>query len=370
MGKPRSSIHSPVFRICGKKPCHLIEGDVLYNKGDNGISVILQLNHEREWDRMEVREMDRYRGVFTKVPGDPSQWRRWEQMGHRWIRDYRRQQGNLPTSLICEGGEQVFPRYFQLLAPGGSLTFRGSLEGVHFTFMGKRGILSPRQAFERAKMRRGEKVLIYYGSQRGSKVDSLGMEAIESALDLGGIPVVAVATEEQGRFVKERWVGQLAGVFSLEEIQREEKSFDWPAALPVLPDPSSQFRECREALTLYQERTVHPFCQQALSQLDRDVHLETGFDLVFERGRQDTLGISIHLVRPGTGRVVYGEEMAGRRYSFYAPQVWMKQRQIIMPTATILGEAPVSAGQAPTSEERFSTNVEQLAHCLEPVSTW
>lgn len=72
---------------------------------------------------MEVREMDRYRGVFTKVPGDPSQWRRWEQMGHRWIRDYRRQQGNLPTSLICEGGEQVFPRYFQLLAQEGVSPF-------------------------------------------------------------------------------------------------------------------------------------------------------------------------------------------------------------------------------------------------------
>lgn len=317
---------------------------------------------------MESRELERYRGVFTKVPGDPSRWRRWEQMGHRWVLDCRRQRGGLPTSLICGGGEKMFPRYFQLLAPGGRLTFRGSLEGVHYTFLGKHGLLPPRQALERAEMRRGETILIHYGPDRDSKVDPVGMEAIESALDLGGIPVVAVATEEQGRFVKERWVGQLAGVFSLEEMEREEK-FDWPSSMPVLPDPATQFRECREALALYQERTVHPFRNQALLRLGGEVHPETGFDLVFERGGQDTLGISIHLVRPGTGRVVYGEEMAGRRYSFYAPQVWMKRRRIIMPAASIWGEAPVSAEQAPISAKEFPSDVEQLARRLEPVGT-
>jgi acrylyl-CoA reductase (NADPH)/3-hydroxypropionyl-CoA dehydratase/3-hydroxypropionyl-CoA synthetase len=34
---------------------------------------------------------------------------------------------------------------------------------------------------------------------------------------------------------------------------------------------------------------------------------------------------------------VYCESMQGRRYTFYAPQVWMRQRRIIMPTATIAG---------------------------------
>jgi acrylyl-CoA reductase (NADPH)/3-hydroxypropionyl-CoA dehydratase/3-hydroxypropionyl-CoA synthetase len=35
--------------------------------------------------------------------------------------------------------------------------------------------------------------------------------------------------------------------------------------------------------------------------------------------------------------VVYFEEMRGRRYTFYAPQVWMRQRRILMPSATIAG---------------------------------
>jgi acrylyl-CoA reductase (NADPH)/3-hydroxypropionyl-CoA dehydratase/3-hydroxypropionyl-CoA synthetase len=43
------------------------------------------------------------------------------------------------------------------------------------------------------------------------------------------------------------------------------------------------------------------------------------------------------LVKPFTGRVAYCEDMAGRRYSFYAPQVWMRQRRIYMASASIFG---------------------------------
>ena len=43
------------------------------------------------------------------------------------------------------------------------------------------------------------------------------------------------------------------------------------------------------------------------------------------------------LVKPFTGRVVYAEDMAHKRYSFYAPQVWTRQRRIVMPTAEIRG---------------------------------
>jgi acrylyl-CoA reductase (NADPH)/3-hydroxypropionyl-CoA dehydratase/3-hydroxypropionyl-CoA synthetase len=42
-------------------------------------------------------------------------------------------------------------------------------------------------------------------------------------------------------------------------------------------------------------------------------------------------------VKPFTGRVVFTEDMSGRRYTFYAPQVWTRQRRILMPTAAILG---------------------------------
>jgi acrylyl-CoA reductase (NADPH)/3-hydroxypropionyl-CoA dehydratase/3-hydroxypropionyl-CoA synthetase len=58
---------------------------------------------------------------------------------------------------------------------------------------------------------------------------------------------------------------------------------------------------------------------------------------VLERAGHDALGVSTSLVRPFTGRVVYSEDMDGRRYSFYAPQVWTRQRRILMPTARVLG---------------------------------
>ena len=60
-------------------------------------------------------------------------------------------------------------------------------------------------------------------------------------------------------------------------------------------------------------------------------------DLILERAAQDTLGVSTSLVKPFTGRVVFAEDLAGRRFTFYAPQVWTRQRRILMPTASILG---------------------------------
>jgi acrylyl-CoA reductase (NADPH) / 3-hydroxypropionyl-CoA dehydratase / 3-hydroxypropionyl-CoA synthetase len=56
-----------------------------------------------------------------------------------------------------------------------------------------------------------------------------------------------------------------------------------------------------------------------------------------ERAGHDALAASAMLVKPFTGRIVYFEELAGRRFSFFAPQIWMRQRRIFMPTANICG---------------------------------
>ena len=60
-------------------------------------------------------------------------------------------------------------------------------------------------------------------------------------------------------------------------------------------------------------------------------------DVVFERADHDALFVSTMLAKPHTGTVVYSEDMADTRYSMYAPQVWMRQRDVLMPTAEILG---------------------------------
>ena len=56
-----------------------------------------------------------------------------------------------------------------------------------------------------------------------------------------------------------------------------------------------------------------------------------------ERAHVDSLFASTMMVKPNTGVVVYCDEMEGRRYSFYAPQVWMRQRKVLMPSASIVG---------------------------------
>jgi acrylyl-CoA reductase (NADPH)/3-hydroxypropionyl-CoA dehydratase/3-hydroxypropionyl-CoA synthetase len=87
----------------------------------------------------------------------------------------------------------------------------------------------------------------------------------------------------------------------------------------------------------FQERTTKPF-GAAVGRVLRSADNPRGApDLIIERAGHDALGVSTSLVKPFTGRIVYAEEMRGRRFTFYAPQVWTRQRRILMPTATIAG---------------------------------
>jgi acrylyl-CoA reductase (NADPH)/3-hydroxypropionyl-CoA dehydratase/3-hydroxypropionyl-CoA synthetase len=87
----------------------------------------------------------------------------------------------------------------------------------------------------------------------------------------------------------------------------------------------------------YQEQVFKPFATQVGAFLKGADNPRGYPDVVVERAWQDTLCLSAMLVKPFTGRVVYTEDMARRRYSFYAPQVWMRQRRIYMPSANVWG---------------------------------
>src|SRR5439155_582527 len=69
-------------------------------------------------------------------------------------------------------------------------------------------------------------------------------------------------------------------------------------------------------------------------------------DVVVERAGQDTLGTSTFLARPFTGAVVYVEPSEGRRFSFYAPNVWMHGKRVLFPTFSVLGSHLSNAHQA------------------------
>lgn len=286
------------------------------------------------------RRDPRWAQAYTLVPKDPAAIAQWEAAGEPILDEMRRQAGGrLADYVVSHAGQESFPRSFQLLAENGTLTFYGATSGYWFSFVGKRGSASPETMLRRARLRAGEAVLLYYGVGSAELQDRVGLEAIEAVRAAGGRLVVATASDAQREFVQSLGFGDaVRGVVSIEEIRRKEGAdFDWPDALPAMPDSKRDTAKFKEAVRQFQERTMKPF-GGAIGRWLRSADNPRGYpDLIIERAGHDALAASTSLVKPFTGRVVYCEELAGRRYTFYAPQVWMRQRRILMPTATIAG---------------------------------
>ncbi len=291
------------------------------------------------------RKKPEYSKIWTRVPREKEKWAEWEQAGMPMVHDYiDHSGGHLADYAISHAGEHTFPRTFQLLEQDGIVTFYGASTGYHFTFMGKSGSTSPQEILRRARMRAGESVLLYYGTTTDDSgiVDGVGLEAIEAARMAGGRLVVVTYTDAQREFVLSLGYGEsVKGVVSIEGIKRRVgKDFDWPmrdGGMPELPDPKAETEAFKEAVRQFNDRIFKPL-GAAVGGFLRSLDNPRGYpDIVFERAGHDALSVSSTLVKPYTGRVVYSEDMVGQRYSFYAPQVWMRQRRIYMPTANIWG---------------------------------
>ena len=289
------------------------------------------------------RRDKRYKDIFTKIPDAESQWANWEKAGEPLLEDFRAQNnGRLADYVVSHAGEQAFPRSFQLLEKGGTLTFYGASSGYNFTFMGKPGRESPETMLQRANLTAGEAVLAFYGTDTDSDgiVDPTGLEAIEAARELGAVIVVATYTDAQKEFVLSLGFGEaVRGVVSLAEIRRRVgDDFVWPdTGFPQLPDPKVSTAAFKEVIRLFNDQTFKPF-GAPVGALLRTPENPRGYpDLIFDRAGHDILGVSVSLIKPFTGRVVFSEEMSGRRFSFFAPQVWMRQRKIYMPSVNIWG---------------------------------
>ena len=285
------------------------------------------------------RRDPRFASLFTMVPEDESGTREWLAAGEPLCDEFRAQNGGrLADYVVSHAGEAAFPRSFQLLAQDGELTFYGASSGYHFTFVGKPGASTPEMMLRKAALRAGEAVLVFYGPRTSELVDATGLEMIEAVRALRGRCVVATTTDGQREFVQSLgFEDAVAGAVSLEEIGRRSAEFRWPRTMPRLPDARVETETFRQAVRDFQDHTLKPF-GAAIGRLLRSPDNPRGApDLVLERAGHDALGVSTSLVKPFTGRVVYCEEMGGRRYAFYSPQVWTRQRKILMPTASILG---------------------------------
>ncbi|MCC7055535.1 MAG: AMP-binding protein [Gemmatimonadaceae bacterium] len=285
------------------------------------------------------RRDPRFSSLFTVVPEDEAARQEWVAAGAALCDEFRAQNGGrLADYVVSHAGETAFPRSFQLLEQGGALTFYGASSGYHFTFVGKPGIASPEMMLRRAGLRAGEAVLVYYGPRTTELVDATGLEMIEAVRALRGRCVVAATTDGQREFLQSLgFEDAIAGVVSLEEVSRRTSDFEWPESMPRLPDAKVQTEVFRQAVRDFQDNTLKPFGAAVGKVLRSPDNPRGAPDLIMERAGHDALGVSTSLVKPFTGRVVYCEQMEGRRYAFYAPQVWTRQRKILMPTATILG---------------------------------
>ncbi|HYN61509.1 MAG TPA: AMP-binding protein [Rubrivivax sp.] len=276
-------------------------------------------------------------GAAASTADDPAAW---AAAGEPLLEEFRRHNGGrLADYAVSHAGETAFPRSFQLLAEGGTLAFYGASSGYHLTFVGKPGSAAPETMLQRAGARAGEAVLLYYGPNSSALLDATGLELIEAVRAIGARTVVATRTDAQREFVQSLgFEDAVAGVVSLEDIRRRQgENFDWPQTMPRLADAKRDIEAFRSGVRDFQDRTLKPFGAAVGSLLRSPDNPRGAPDLILERAAHDALGVSTALVKPFTGRVVYCEEMAGRRYAFYAPQVWTRQRRILMPTASILG---------------------------------
>src|SRR6185369_9043727 len=223
-------------------------------------------------------------------------------------------------------------RMIDLLGPGGRLVFYGATSGYTLTFLGKRGAAPAGDMLRRAGLRPTHGVLVYW---RGGG-DAVGADAVTTALRAGARVVVATGTDAEAAEVQA--AHRVQGVVSLQTLARSA-GLRWPETMPDYDQDPDGYRE-------YQDATLKPFGLAVGRLLAAPDNPRGNPDVIVERSGQDTLGVSTFLARPFTGVVVYLEDTATDRLSFYAPNVWMHQKRVLWPTFAILGSHLSNAHQA------------------------
>jgi acrylyl-CoA reductase (NADPH)/3-hydroxypropionyl-CoA dehydratase/3-hydroxypropionyl-CoA synthetase len=282
------------------------------------------------------RKDDEHADAMGMVPHDPDEWDDWEAAGEPLLEEFRgKNDGDLADYVVSHAGQAAFSRSYQLLDDGGRLTFFGASTGYELAYLGKPGESTPAELYDRTSLRPGRGVMVWYGtpdSVSGTE-DAVGEAAIESALDALARVAVVTETDEQAEYVESEY--DVEGAVSVETLAAEDEGFEFVEALPELPPPESP--DLLPTVGEYSNKMFKPLGKAVGGLLRTPNNPRGNPDVVFERAGHNTLGVSTMLCAPYKGEVVYSEDMSGRRYSFYAPQVWMRQRRVLMPTTEILG---------------------------------
>jgi acyl-coenzyme A synthetase/AMP-(fatty) acid ligase/enoyl-CoA hydratase/carnithine racemase/NADPH:quinone reductase-like Zn-dependent oxidoreductase len=277
------------------------------------------------------------KNVWTPVPDDPGAWGAWERAGEPLLRRLEeRNDGRLADTVLSFTGRPAFGRLVQMLSEGGRLAFFGAFMGYTQRFLGQGpqdgGIrLEPAErTFERAGLRPGMGVLVHYGAAAGGDDDPAGLQAIRQAAACGARVVALTHSDAQSAWLNRGAAGAagLAGTVSLESLRRGAR-FEWPERMPDYDADPARYEH-------YETFTLKPLASAVGRLLRHPGELRGQPDLVYARGAEDTLAADLFMVKPFTGRVVYGEAVR-RAYTMFAPQVWMRQRRVQFPGFEIIG---------------------------------
>jgi len=382
-GLTQGTIHRALFRTLDIQPNRrlFVEGaatgtglECLRAARRAGLDVVGMVSSEQREERVRNfgggavnRKNPRFKNIFTPVPDEPERWDEWERSGEDYVGEVREQAGGPIDYVVSHAGERAFSRSFQLLGDQGVLTFFGATSGYRFSFMGKPGSAKADTMLARAGLRAGKSLLVIYGPGAEDEiVDPVAIEAIEAGCARGARVAVLTDSVPQREFVTSLGFGaNLSGVVSIQEIHRRlGKDFDPPGPFMQMPDPFTESAAFKEAVRRFSDRTLKPI-GSAIGPLLRNTLDRRGLpDVVFERRDRDGLALSTSLVKPTVGSVVYAENLSGRRFSFYAPQVWMRQRRILMPTAEIRGTHLNTAREYAEVLERIAAGMIDI---VEPV---
>ncbi|GAB5415877.1 MAG: propionyl-CoA synthase subunit Pcs [Congregibacter sp.] len=375
-GLTLGTIHRALFTTLNIKPRKrlFVEGaatgtglDCLRTARQSGLEVVGMVSSPERGQRVEAfggkplnRKDARWANIFSAVPEDPDDWAAWERAGTEFVAAAEGQAGGPIDYVVSHAGETAFPRSFQLLGENGVLGFYGASSGYRFSFMGKAGSRGVSEMFDRASLRAGNTLLVVYGpGAEDGVVDPVAIEAIEVGCALGAQVAVLADNAAQREFVTSLGFGaRLSGVVSIDAIARKlGEDFDPPGPFQTLPDPFKQSEAFKEAVRRFSDRTLKPI-GSAVAPLLRNTLDKRGLpDVVFERAGRDGLALATALVKPNSGKVVYAEDLSGVRLSFYAPQVWTRQRRIIMPTAEIRGTHLNTAREFAEMQERIAAGM-------------
>ncbi|MGE5698762.1 MAG: enoyl-CoA hydratase-related protein, partial [Deltaproteobacteria bacterium] len=320
-----------------------------------GIPVLTYVFDEAEGDFVRSRHphadlhfilrRDHAEALRAAPSDDPEGLTKWQRAVDRLVASipakYR------PTKVMQNAGRGLQAADFRLLRPcaRGSRTawFSGAF-GLYGTFNGYDARIPAAEALgpDGADVKLGENVLVHYGANADEEGrDEFADSAIAWAARLGARVTVLAETQEQQNLLLRR--EEVAVHFGKTRIQNVEalregegkKKLLWPEHLPDVDE--GRFDQGREAHESWPGRDAQTrFATETVSVVKNalapyNTNPSGSWDVIWDSGRRDHLGLNIALLTEQTGRVVYGETTSRQTLTWQLAQGWMQQRTILVP---------------------------------------